>query len=438
MAPRGQCTGDREPGIDRMGPIEVFQGLPIRRLGHFQYGVKRLCCIMNRDRIALGFALDVSCLQLSQASRHGAGHRFRYASFQFRGAFDRALERIAPDLTPCRNVDQPDDRLQAPTDALDPAANSIPRIIWRDPDIIGRWQIAFRRQHVEPSRTRQCRDYLPSRRRCYRIVAGFRVHACERMNDHINRIAYGMRKQWQRTFAGRTRCCRRQLTITSPVLLGEMAEMTETMRTGDCRYVSFSLAVAQGETHRLQPQMAVEFDGRLSSESLELSAQRAFGRPGGCGDFAGSERLGKAPPHEPDGHHDGARGRTVDRHRYICSTAGCLILSFPDSGVLPTRHPLLWTSQEHSHCRRALSLRRHVRHIVCTPRICRGHGSPEVRSGKGGDPTPLFPRARPPRSAAAGTTAWWLAGSLRPASAAASARGGRSFGHDVGGDPVPG
>ena len=93
---------------------------------------------MNRERITLGLSLDASCLQVSQAGWHGTRNRFRHASLQFHGAFDRALERIAPDLTARRKVGQSDDHLYAVTDALEPAANSIPRIRRRGPDIIGR------------------------------------------------------------------------------------------------------------------------------------------------------------------------------------------------------------------------------------------------------------------------------------------------------------
>jgi hypothetical protein len=46
----------------------------------------------------------------------------------------------------------------------------------------------------------------------------------------------------------------------------------KTVHTGGSRYVSIGLAIGQGETRRLQPQMAVERDGRLSGEALELPA----------------------------------------------------------------------------------------------------------------------------------------------------------------------
>src|SRR5580693_7497121 len=80
--------------------------------------------------------------------------------------------------------------------------------------------------------------------------------------------------------------------------------------------------------------MAVERDRRLSGEALELPPQRAFGRTGGGGDFAGSERLGEVTLHEPNGHHDASRGRTLGCHRYIRGKAGCLNLCFIDSDLL--------------------------------------------------------------------------------------------------------
>ena len=180
----------------------------------------------------------------------------------------------------------------------------------RDPHIIGGRQIAVRRQHVEPSRAGQCRDYPVSHRLCERRVAGFRVRAYEGKNDQTYWFAYGVRRQWQGAFAERAQCRGRQLTITSPILAGEVAEVAETVHTGGRRYVSFGVVVAQGVTCRLQPQMAVERDGRLSSEALELPAQRALGGTGSGGDFAGSERSGEVALHEPDGHRNASRGRT--------------------------------------------------------------------------------------------------------------------------------
>jgi hypothetical protein len=132
-------------------------------------------------------------------------------------------------------------------------------------------------------------------------------------------------------------------------------------------------------------------------------------RSGGGSDFAGSERPGEATLHEPNGHHDASRGRTLGRHRYIRGKAGCLILYFPDSDLLSSAALDLPGTSDLS---QGSTLSRRVRRIVYTPLISRGHGTLQARSGKGRDPTPLFMRGRPPRTTASMTAVWGLAGSL--------------------------
>ena len=130
-------------------------------------------------------------------------------------------------------------------------------------------------------------------------------------------------------FAERAQCRGRQLAITSPILAGEMAEVAETVHAGGSRYVSFGVVVAQGVTCCLQPQMAVERDGRLSSEALELPTQRALGRTGSGGDFASRERSGEVALHEADGHRNASRGRTAGPDRHFRASGRLLHWVFP-------------------------------------------------------------------------------------------------------------
>lgn len=101
------------------------------------------------------------------------------------------------------------------------------------------------------------------------------------------------------------------------------------MHAGGRRYVSFGVVVAQGVTCCLKPEVAVERDGRLSREALELPAQRALGHTGSGGDFASSERSGKVALHEADGHRNASRGRTAGPEQLIRGSGRLLHPVFP-------------------------------------------------------------------------------------------------------------
>ena len=201
MTPCGQCSGERELGIDRPCPIQVFHGTPIVGLGHCQYGLKCLCPHGNCDRITLRLWLGGACLHVSDADWQGARDTFRYLSLQFRRAFGRALERIAPDLTSRCNVDQTDDHQHTPSDRNAPGRerHTARRATLRG--IIGGRPIAIRRQHVEPSSVRQCRDYPVGHRLRERRIVGFRVRTCEGKNHQTYWVGYGVQRQWQGIFA---------------------------------------------------------------------------------------------------------------------------------------------------------------------------------------------------------------------------------------------
>src|ERR1700722_18004318 len=172
-------------------------------------------------------------------------------------------------------------------------------------------------------------DYPIGHHLCERRVVGFRIRAYEGKNDQTYWFAYGLRRQRQGAFEERAQCRGRQLTITPPILAAEVAEVAKTVHTGSRRYVSFGAIVAQGATCCLQPQMAVERDGRLSGKALELPAQRALGRTSNGGDFASSERAGESTLHKLNRHRNASRGRTAAHYRQISVSVRLLHPIFP-------------------------------------------------------------------------------------------------------------